>query len=75
MVWACPPEWVEVVREWVEGRSDTERVMEIDPDTVNHAENDHVHVYAVTKNHPAICAAIADGRLLGMCAHRKGRAK
>lgn len=50
--WACLPEDVQKVREWVEGRSDMEDVQTVDDDW-EPEQGALYHIYVVHKNHPA----------------------
>ena len=51
--WACKPDDVNRVFNWVESRSDMKRVREALAANY-HPSGVHLHIYVVTPNHPAL---------------------
>jgi hypothetical protein len=52
-IWACKPEDAATVEKWVASRDDMSRVRKVRAD-YRGKETDHVHVYCVRDNHPAL---------------------
>ena len=52
-IWACRPEDAATVERWVASRSDMSRVRKVRAD-YRGKKTDHVHVYCVHDNHPAL---------------------
>lgn len=50
--WACEPQHVNTVMRWAKGRSDLKRVRRAT--RVYPKRGDHIHVYVVTDEHPAL---------------------
>jgi hypothetical protein len=50
--WACTPEHADTVERWVRGRNDLKRVRRAV--RVYPKRGDHIHVYVVTDDHPAL---------------------
>jgi len=53
-IWACKPEDLDAVYEWVESRSDMKNVAEVDLDDFVKPTG-HTHVYVVTEGHSSLC--------------------
>ena len=52
--WACKPDDVDQVEQWVRSRGDIQRVFVCTPGYhLSGGKNDHYHIYVVNENHPA----------------------
>ena len=52
-IWACKPEDAVIVAVWVQSRTDMTRVRKVS-ERYRGRKTDHVHVYCVRDNHPAL---------------------
>lgn len=55
--WACRPDDVFTVSEWVEARDEITLVPIDDVMSKEQSEHEHVHVYAVREGHVSLCQA------------------
>lgn len=56
-IWACLPQHIEKVFEWVENRGDMTKVCLIDEQylqVLSQPEGNHIHVYVVNDGHPSL---------------------
>ena len=55
-IWACKPEDAVIVAVWVQSRTDMTRVRKLS-ERYRGRKGDHVHIYDVDDNHPALQGA------------------